>query len=234
MTPADLDRMVARHAHDGLGEAGLRLVLTEAAAAAARVPSGPFLEIGSLKGNTAVALLETLDALGALRACPPPLLVTVDPYGDKPYRGGDVVALGLYGDAVYAAAKHNLARFPNHAHFLAESEWFLWNCQGMPYWRRGKRHELTGWAFAFVDGEHDAATVMEELRLLVPNMARGGTIVVDNVDKDPVLEGRLAGDFVSLLTDGGITVRPSVELGPKGQWGARQAIVRVGIERVGQ
>lgn len=152
-------------------------------------------------------------------ASDPPVLVTVDPYGGKPYSGGDYVVDWLYGDDIYLAHKQNLARFPNHVHFALEGHVFLSRCLGAPIWRRGKRVPLTEFSFAFLDGDHDAATVREELLHLMPHMARGGRIVVDNVDKDPRLVPALLGYCATSRSWG------RAELGPETEPGARQAVI---------
>lgn len=183
-----LDRLARKHRHGGLTPQGLRFVLAHAARALERDPAAPWLEVGTHIGATTLALLE----LAETHADPPPLVVTVDPYGDKPYRGGDVVHTEpLYGDQHYVAQKLNLARTPHHAHFLLRGVDFLLRVQGAPYWREGRAGSYTGWGFCFLDGEHDRETVLRELELL--QLQPGGRVVVDNTDKDPGLPAALEG-----------------------------------------
>lgn len=209
-TGLPVDDVVKLYSHDGLCDTSLRFVLEHAKAAFEAVPEGPALEIGSFKGGTALALLALHDW---------PLLITVDPYGSKDYKGGDLVLpawTGTYGDACYVAHKSNLATAENHAHFLMTGVEFLKRLP-ITFWRQGEPllagNYISGggFAFAFVDGEHDCETVLEEIGLLLARVARGGRIIVDNIDKDPKLENEL--------------VRLGFTVGPEVPWGAKQAVL---------
>jgi hypothetical protein len=207
--PAKVDQVARDYSHDGLCDTSLRFVLENAA----QVPYGPALEIGSFKGGTALALLALRDW---------PLLVTVDPYGSKDYKGGDLLLpkeTGTYGDEIYVAHKCLLANAEDHAHFLMTGEEFLKHVVGKVgasarFWKKGEEYSYSKFGFAFVDGEHDRETVLREIDLLMPHMLPGGRVIIDNIDKDPTLE--------AALVAGGWTI------GPKVEWGAKQALWVVG------
>jgi hypothetical protein len=186
----NVNELVKKHSHDGLSDQSLANVLTEAREAYYRRPTAPMLEIGSFRGGTAGAILDMLDreTRHGDGAHEPPLLITVDPYGGKAYRGGDVTITLLYGDDVYQAHKRRLAEYANHAHFLMEGVEWLARCVGTPYWRSCRRRTMAGFSFAFVDGEHESDAVLAELDLLLPHMAQDGRVLVDNVDKDARLQ----------------------------------------------
>lgn len=153
-------------------------------------PGGFSLEIGTRCGGSAVLFLKLIEVLYAAEARP--MLLTVDPYGLKPYleRPGDVDDVWRpYADVHYLQAKKVLAPYPNHAHFLMESGAFLRQLAGLEIWERGVKRTVHGAiTFAFLDGNHDTGTVTDELeRLWSGWMNPKGTVLIDNVDKDPGL-----------------------------------------------
>lgn len=156
---------------------------------------GPTLEIGTWKGGTALGLLQVLDRVYPQHA---PLLVTVDPYGGKPYDGGAEPGqrgrLALFGDPEYCIAKALLAGYGNHVHFALTSAEFFGRLSGTIIWRRGRRTRLEDYAFVLVDGDHDAGSIVSELTALEGLMHQAGVVVVDNVDADamtiPMLRAR--------------------------------------------
>lgn len=167
------------------------------------------IEVGSFRGQTALAILDLLQNTYTHR--PPPMLFTVDPYGSKPYESGDSSGAIDYGDDIYTSQKQRLAPYPNHAHFLMRSTDFFYCVVGTPYWMRGQRKLVERFRFVLLDGEHSTDVVMEEVNHIknFGLMASGGRVVIDNVDKDPTL-------IPKLLEEG-------YELGPPAPFGARQA-----------
>lgn len=147
------------------------------------IKGGLSVEFGSRRGGSAFLMLLLLQEIYSPDNVP--MLFTVDPYGGKPYKGGDIVAAGLYGDPEFVAMKRLLSGFANHAHWYMESQDFLALLPAMRYWWRGTQQNVDEIAFAFLDGDHDAATILFEVRAMLPHMRRGGVILIDNVDKDP-------------------------------------------------
>jgi hypothetical protein len=221
-----IERLATKHApHAGLALEGMRYVLRHCYEAHKNKPGGPTVEIGSFRGQTAVALLELLWEI--YNPDPTPFLFTVDPYGERPYHSGDVFGALRYGDDIYADHKQRLAPFPNHAHFLMTGRAFLRRIAGAStvgvpdepidaaaYWVHGHCRPISRFNFLFLDGQHDATEVGVELSLTKQVMAPGGLVVVDNVDKDPAL--------VPLLLE-----KWNAELTPEPEMkGARQALIR--------
>ena len=180
----------------------------------------PVLEIGTWKGASALVWLELLKALG--RSTP---VVTVDPYGAKPYRGGNNDSEALYTGATFASMKKLLAGYDNHYHFPVTSADFLRMATSYPaplVWTEGRQVPLDTFAFALLDGEHAADTIAFELDCLlgkrnfdrIPLIAPGGVIVIDNIDAD--------GDTLAMLQERA----PEREL-RTAKWGQLYAVVRI-------
>jgi 2-polyprenyl-3-methyl-5-hydroxy-6-metoxy-1,4-benzoquinol methylase/glycosyltransferase involved in cell wall biosynthesis len=180
----------------------------------------PVLEVGTWKGASALVWLELLTALG--RTTP---VITVDPYGGKPYRGGNGDGEALYGAEAFTAMKRLLAPYGNHYHFPVASSEFLRAVAGRPaptIWHEGTQVPLDTFAFALLDGEHAADTIRFELDVLLgkrsfparPRIAPGGIIVVDNIDADP--------DTLRMLQD----YFPAREL-RDAKWSQLYAVIRV-------
>lgn len=153
-----------------------------------QAPGGLSIEIGTWRGGTALVFLRLLERL--YPTATRPMLLTIDPYGDKPYNGGDNAARpALYGDADYVVMKKLLARFPHHAHFYMTSETFF--AHPPAFWWNGGRHDLDAVSFALVDGEHDTQSIRDDVHDLGLLMAPDGLIVVDNTDNDGATESVL-------------------------------------------
>lgn len=182
---------------------GQQLIMAHEAA-----PGRISIEVGTRKGGSALLLLQVLMRLYR----PPfPLLVSVDPYGGKPYHGGDAIVPMLYGDDTYTEMRQRLASWPFHVHFKLTSLVFARQLLGQEIWSQGRSQLLTDLAFVLLDGEHDLETVRAELSYFKPVMAKGGRIVIDNIDKDPNLL-----DYCDRTSD--------IGLGPEAPAGARQGL----------
>lgn len=200
--------------HSDMEEEGLLSAARAFALAHNLAPGGLSIEIGTRNGGSALAFLCVLDALygGA-----PPMLFTVDPYGDKPYFGLSTEGADLapYGDRPYLASKFALYPFAHHAHWYCRGVDFLEGMGGRPFWRAGRETRIDGFTFVLLDGDHDHVTLGEELRLVMPRLHRKGIVLVDNVDCDPET-GRVLAQWKHVLLPA-----------PKGEGkgGRRQALV---------
>jgi hypothetical protein len=154
------------------------LSLARCVAAAPRAPdAAPLLEIGTRKGGSALVMLRVLRAL--YRNGPsPPWLLTVDPYGRRPYEGAPFI----YDEAHYIAMKRALARYGNHVHFLMESTDFLRVLDGLALWRAGVRRPVDRFTLVYLDGSHDPGIVWSEVESLVPRVVPGGFLIIDDTD----------------------------------------------------
>lgn len=145
-------------------------------------PGGLSIEVGTRKGGSAWLMLAMLREMydDATR----PMLFTVDPYGGKPYVGGDTIEPGLYGRNEYKAARTWLAEFTEHAHFYMTAKTFFKRLLEEDYYLRGEEHVIDQLTFVLLDGEHAAESILNELAEVVPHMRVGGVVLIDNADKD--------------------------------------------------
>ena len=135
-----------------------------------RNPQGNVLEIGTRDGGSAKLWLDLLAHLDSLR-----FVMTVDPYGLKPYEG-----VPMYGHYTYVSAKQLLSPYANHAHFLGTSFSFFDRMTGWCYWD-AEEYPLAPLAFAFLDGDHSWEVVRTEVDTLAHGwMTSRGAILVDN------------------------------------------------------
>lgn len=136
----------------------------------------PFLEIGTRSGGSALLMLSLLDLV-----YPPParpLVLTVDPYGSRPYAGAPF----NYDDRHYRAMKQNLARYANHIHYMMDSELFLRQLDQLYVWRAGARLAFDHFSLVYLDGSHDPTVVWDEIECLLPRVIAGGFLIVDDTD----------------------------------------------------
>ena len=141
-------------------------------------PGGVSVEIGTRAGGTALMFLLALREMYER----PPFLLTVDPYGEKPYRAGVVDQTEyVYGDGFYVQAKTLLAPFANHAHFLMRSEDF-WSLAQTPLWRDGGTQRIGDLTFVFLDGDHSPPAVVADAAMAMRWLRPGGTVLIDNIN----------------------------------------------------
>lgn len=137
----------------------------------------PFLEIGTRSGGSALLILRLLDLV-----YPPParrpLVLTVDPYGSRPYEG----AASEYNDRHYRAMKQALAGYSNHVHYMMDSELFLRQLDQLYLWRGGSRLPLDHFSLVYLDGSHDPGVVWTEIERLLPRVIPRGFLIVDDTD----------------------------------------------------
>lgn len=155
--------------------------LLELARSVVGVPSSadppPLLEIGTRAGGSALLMLRILDLVypaGTKR----PLVLTVDPYGTRPYEGAPFV----YDDRHYRAMKRTLASHANHIHYMMDSELFLALLDRLYLWLDGVRRSLSAFSLVYLDGSHDPDLVWGEIERLLPRVMPGGFLIVDDTD----------------------------------------------------
>jgi hypothetical protein len=153
--------------------------LLELARYVARAPRAadapPFLEIGTRAGGSALLMLRVLADVyrGPAR---PPLVLTVDPYGGRPYDGTSL----RYDEAHYGAMKRALAKYPGHIHYMMDSALFLRELERLYLWIDGVMRPLQQFSFVYLDGSHDPDVVWHEFECLRPRVVRGGFLIVDD------------------------------------------------------
>ncbi|MGH9895020.1 MAG: hypothetical protein ACREA0_24170, partial [bacterium] len=128
-------------------------------------------------GGSALLMLRLLDLVyppATLR----PLVLTVDPYGSRPYAGGP----HEYDARHYRAMKRALAGYANHVHYMMDSELFLRQLDQLYVWQGGFRLAFDNLSLVYLDGSHDPTLVWAEIERLLPRIIAGGFLIIDDTD----------------------------------------------------
>ena len=138
---------------------------------------GNVLEIGTAGGGSALALLELVPDSEHF-------LVTVDPWGIRPY----ATSGARYGENFQRGALCTLGRWAydlgkNWHHFKMESLEFFEHVAPLGCWYGGQKREYR-FSTVFLDGEHMIPVVMEELDHCHLRLEPGGVIYVDNANHE--------------------------------------------------
>ena len=146
---------------------------------------GALLEIGTCDGGSAGFLLAAMS-----RGAPDRHLVTVDPWGGKPYEGSN-----LYTNVNQMFAQKELADLSYEhclkwTHYKMESLEFFEHVQPLGMWYDGEKADNL-WAFVLLDGEHNQETVLKELDAVCKFVSHGGTIIIDNSNQENGLENAI-------------------------------------------
>jgi predicted O-methyltransferase YrrM len=155
--------------------------LLELARCVARAPRAadapPLLEVGTRSGGSALLMLRVLQMLYRSDGRPP-MVLTVDPYGARPYEGAPFV----YHERHYRAMKRNLAGYANHVHYMMDSELFVRELAHLYLWVDGVKRPLNRFTLIYLDGRHDPDIVWFEIERLLPAVIPGGFLIVDDTD----------------------------------------------------
>ena len=145
------------------------------------IPWGvPFIEIGTREGGSALLFLKAIKESKIPRP-----LITIDPYG-KAYVSGPEQYQPI-GEERYRRAMKMLADFAyqhqlTHVHQRMPGEGFMkmWTETGL--WIEGEQINKRPFGLVYLDGEHAACTVEQELEWFIPRMVSGGLIVIDDIE----------------------------------------------------
>ena len=141
------------------------------------------VEIGVRRGGMSAIFCDLVERTPV----PGRIVLSVDPWGDAPYFDGvsrPQPGPLRYGEDLYAEARRLLAESPRSAVFRMPSEDFI--AHVLPTYRwwfdgRGFPTSRRFVAFAWVDGQHENTHLVQDVAGLVPFVAPGGTIALDNV-----------------------------------------------------
>jgi len=138
------------------------------------------IEIGVRCGGTSAIMCALADAMGLKEF----LVISVDPYGMMPFYTPELTDK-VYGESDYTEAKTVLAGFARSAFFRMTAGDFI--ASVLPtyrWWVRGTQHPSSRrfLSFAFVDGQHEDTNVVQEVAGLVPFIAPGGVVAIDNTN----------------------------------------------------
>lgn len=184
---AVVDAAVQRFSAHTDGPENARGIAARFAAAIEAAPAGEAaLEIGVRSGGTSAMMCFIAERLLER----PFAVLSVDPYGRMPYLENhrDVSAVLDYGEQHYARTRQLLAGFQSSIFFRLDVEPFLLHLlPHLAWWFEHRRYptEERFLSFAFLDGPHDDRGVALQCALLLPRMAPGASLVIDNSDKCP-------------------------------------------------
>lgn len=156
-------------------------------------PTVPFCEIGTRAGGSALLALTAIKDSGV-----PRLLITVDPYGGKPYAAqhSTLPYNNWYADTFYRSMMRELSAFCDahglsHTHLKITSRAFMTIYDGLSLWQdQGTLEPQFG--YVYLDGEHTVAAVSAEVDWFVPRLAEGGLLVIDDTENLAGATGLLA------------------------------------------
>lgn len=139
--------------------------------------SAPLLEIGTRAGGSALLMCRIARAV-TRPGFKPPLVMTVDPYGARPYEGEH----HIYDEQHYVSMKRTLASYPNHIHYMMDSELFLRVLGQLYLWMDGHKQPIDRFSLVYLEGSHNPEVVWHEITELLPRVVPGGFLIVDDTD----------------------------------------------------
>lgn len=136
---------------------------------------GNILEIGTMWGGSAIEFMKVLEK---------GFLVTVDPYGSKPYSlplyNNYDFSDGMQRECMKLLSETSSSLSKDWHHFKMTSLQFLRYVQPLRCWYNGEEEKYE-WQTVFLDGEHVDKVVEQELQLVYPHVLKGGIIIIDDV-----------------------------------------------------
>jgi len=156
--------------------------------------SGLLLEVGTLRGGSALLTLDFMAALGQRDRW----LLTIDPYGAtrldtyREHQGEE-----HYRQFLLRTAELCEEEQLHHVHFRERSDDWIAHANEFVLYDRGQRRQLRDERFAWVylDGEHTREAVEMEVDFFRRRMASRGRLVVDDATgHDKWLDDKLRGD----------------------------------------
>ncbi len=140
-----------------------------------------FIEIGTRAGGTALLALNAIFDSGINHS-----FITVDPYGNKPFKTSNALMYDVYDDGFYRTAMFEISNFClnskiDHTHFKMESTDFMSIFQKIKLWKKGKILQQS-FGYVYLDGEHYDDIIFKELTWFLPLLVNGGLIIIDDIE----------------------------------------------------
>ena len=138
-----------------------------------------FVDIGSYKGGTTMAIMQAVHDSGKRR-----WVWSIDPYGTKPFRlGTGIQAEAQYDEEIYKSAMSNLSTAAQELnvaqyHWRMTSEDFMKIIEQIDFYDQGKVIKPR-FGFVSIDGDHDGEVTEKELQWFLLRMPDGGFILDD-------------------------------------------------------
>jgi hypothetical protein len=154
-------------------------------------PQSFAVEVGTRAGGSALTILDAM-----LENSKNQWLITVDPYGNKPYLSVDSVVKDMYPDNFYRQAMQLLSNYcaetdMNWTHYKMKSLEWIKHWPKIEFWADEMILEPKIF-FLHLDGDHNTKVVKEEIHSFWPYLIDGATICIDDADQievDKVCEG---------------------------------------------
>lgn len=147
------------------------------------------VEVGTREGGSLMTLMTAITDTYKDRP-----IISIDPYGGKPYLSRDNVIDGMYPDDLYMnmlsyVTAHVIQNKVYWSHYKHTSlDWIkFWD--KTDFWVNGKIAKPE-FAFVHLDGDHNTDTVRQELAYFVPRTK--GWVVVDDADQISLTDGGIA------------------------------------------
>jgi len=140
-----------------------------------------FVEIGTRAGGSALLALKAINDSKINRT-----MITIDPYGLKPFVNSDRTNLRLYGENLYREALKNITDYCfynelDHIHFKITSFDFIKIFEQIELWK-DEQVLQPKFGYVYLDGEHNENTVTKELEYFLPRTVENGLIVIDDIE----------------------------------------------------
>jgi hypothetical protein len=153
---------------------------------AAISPTGILIEIGFRAGTGVMAMTQGKEY------SPHNLYIAVDPYGNIPYKIGNVTTKYDYTNDRRRYTLKNfyqyLAELPNVINFtfynLESIEFFNRYEDGVPDYFSGDKLIRNDYSLVHLDGQHDTESVLQEVNFFAPRIQSGGFIVIDDTESN--------------------------------------------------
>ena len=157
-----------------------------------KAPSNTFaVEVGTRAGGSALTILDAIRESNKKQ-----WLITIDPYGDKPYLSDLNPILRQYPDSFYRQAMKLLSEYcekyeMNWTHYKMKSLDWIDYWPKTEFWINGQILNLKIF-FLHLDGDHNTMVVKSELDNFWPYVIDGGIVCIDDanaIDIEKVCSG---------------------------------------------
>ncbi len=141
-----------------------------------------FCEVGTREGGSALLALRAILESGV----PQRILLTIDPYGGKPFCNTNGNYGGIYQDDMYQRMMSRLSQYAlenrlNHVHYKMTSADFMATFESVHLWN-DESILRQRFGYVYLDGEHNSETVGQEIAWFLPRLVDGGLLVIDDIE----------------------------------------------------
>lgn len=145
------------------------------------------VEVGTRAGGSALTILDAIRESNKNQ-----WLITVDPYGNKPYLSVEAVLKDMYPDNFYRQAMKLLSMYceefgTNWTHYKMKSLDWIKHWPNIEFWADERVMEPKIF-FLHLDGDHNTKVVREELKSFWPYLIDNATVCIDDADQIDVAE----------------------------------------------